>query len=100
MGLLSALGKITGIEKNIKWAMSKELIVDGPNFLGRFKIYISKIGKIAVIIPKSDMATIVSGFVVVSGVVLTAFQYPASELIIGAGIGYLFKTVADKVKPK
>ena len=52
------------------------------------------------IIPKSDMATIVSGFVVVSGVVLTALQYPASELIIGAGIGYLFKTVADKVKPK
>ena len=50
------------------------------------------------IIPKSDMATIVSGFVVVSGVVLTALSYPASELIIGAGIGYLFKTVADKVK--
>ena len=55
MGLLSALGKITGIEKNIKWAMSKELIVDGPNFLGQFKIYISKIGKVAVILPKSDM---------------------------------------------
>ena len=48
------------------------------------------------IIEKSDMATIVSGFVVVSGVVLGALSMPYSELIIGAGIGYLFKTVIKK----
>lgn len=50
------------------------------------------------LIPKADMATIVSGFVVVSGVVLTAFNMPASELIIGAGIGYLFKTVTQNLQ--
>jgi len=44
-------------------------------------------------IPKGDVATIVAGFAVISGIVLTALSYPASELIIGAGIGFLFKTV-------
>ena len=43
-------------------------------------------------IPKGDMATVIAGFIIVSGVVLTALQMPASEIMIGAGIGYLFKT--------
>ena len=47
-------------------------------------------------IPKGDMATVISGFIIVSGVVLIALQYPASELMIGAGIGYLFKTAIKK----
>lgn len=47
-------------------------------------------------IPKGDMATIIAGFVIVSGVILTALAYPASELMIGAGIGYLFKTAIKK----
>lgn len=45
-------------------------------------------------IPKGDTATVIAGFVIVSGVVLLALAMPASELIIGAGIGYLFKTVS------
>jgi len=44
-------------------------------------------------IPKGDTATVIAGFVIVSGVILTALELPASELMIGAGIGYLFKTV-------
>jgi len=41
-------------------------------------------------VPKGDAQTLVAVFVIVSGVVLTAIQVPASEIIIGAGIGYLF----------
>jgi len=44
-------------------------------------------------IPKDDTATIIAAFAVASGIVLTALQMPASELIIGAGIGFLFKTI-------
>jgi len=44
-------------------------------------------------IPKGDVATVVAAFAVVSGVILTAAELPFSELIIGAGIGFLFKTV-------
>ncbi len=44
-------------------------------------------------IPKGDTATVIAAFAVASGIVLTALQMPASELIIGAGIGFLFKTV-------
>jgi len=47
-------------------------------------------------VPKGDMATVIAGFIIVSGVVLTALQMPASELMIGAGIGYLFKTAIQK----
>ena len=43
-------------------------------------------------IPKGDTATVIAAFAVASGIVLTALQMPASELIIGAGIGFLFKT--------
>ena len=42
------------------------------------------------IIPKGDTATVVSAFIVITGVVLTAFSMPASEIIIGAGLGFLF----------
>ena len=45
-------------------------------------------------IPKGDMATVIAAFVIVSGVILTALAYPASEIMIGAGIGWLFKTVS------
>lgn len=41
-------------------------------------------------VPKGDAGTIVSSFVIIAGVVLTAMSLPASELIIGAGVGYLF----------
>jgi len=44
-------------------------------------------------VPRGDAATLVSAFIVVSGVILTALSMPASELIIGAGIGFLLKTV-------
>jgi len=44
-------------------------------------------------IPRGDTATLVSAFIVVSGIILTALSMPASELIIGAGIGFLLKTV-------
>jgi len=47
-------------------------------------------------IPKGDTSTIVAAFAVVSGIVLTAIQMPASEIIIGAGLGWLFKTGIDK----
>lgn len=47
-------------------------------------------------IPKGDMATVIAGFVIVSGVILTALQMPASEIMIGAGIGWLFKTAIKK----
>ena len=43
-------------------------------------------------IPRADMATIISAIIIVSGIALTALQLPASELMIGAGIGWLFKT--------
>ena len=49
-------------------------------------------------IPKGDTATVVAAFIVVSGVVLTAIQVPASEIMIGAGLGWLFKTVKDQIK--
>ena len=47
-------------------------------------------------IPKGDTATVVSAFIVVSGVVLTALQVPFSEILLGAGIGYLFKSVTTQ----
>lgn len=45
-------------------------------------------------IPKGDTATVVSAFVVVSGVILMAFEYPTSQIILGAGLGFLFRGVA------
>lgn len=39
-----------------------------------------------------------SAFAIVSGIVLHAMELPASEIIIGAGIGYLFKTGVNQVK--
>jgi len=47
-------------------------------------------------IPKGDTATVVSAFVVVSGVILMAFEYPTSQIILGAGLGFLFRGVAKK----
>jgi len=44
-------------------------------------------------IPKGDTATVISAFIIVSGIILTAANLPASELMIGAGIGFLLKTV-------
>ena len=43
-------------------------------------------------VPKADTATIVSAIIIVSGIALTALELPASEIMIGAGIGWLFKT--------
>jgi len=51
-------------------------------------------------IPKGDVADVVSGFVVVSGVILTAISMPASEIIIGAGLGYLFKSGISQLAGK
>ncbi len=47
-------------------------------------------------IPRGDTATVVAAFITISGVVLTALQMPASELMIGAGLGWLFKTGIEK----
>jgi len=47
-------------------------------------------------IPKGDTATITAAFIVISGVILTALQVPASEIMIGAGLGWLFKTAVKK----
>ena len=47
-------------------------------------------------IPKSDVSTIVAAFAVVSGIVLTASQMPASEVIIGAGLGWLFRSAVKQ----
>jgi len=49
-------------------------------------------------IPKGDTATVVSAFVVVSGVILMAFEYPTSQIILGAGLGFLFRGVAKPQK--
>ena len=43
-------------------------------------------------IPKGDTATVVSAFIVISGVVLAALAIPFSEFLIGAGVGFLFKS--------
>jgi len=47
-------------------------------------------------IPKGDTATVVAAFITVSGVVLTAIDMPASQIMIGAGLGWLFKTAIKK----
>jgi len=47
-------------------------------------------------IPKGDTATIVAAFITISGVVLTAIDMPASQIMIGAGLGWLFKTAVKK----
>ena len=44
-------------------------------------------------VPKGDTATVVSAFVVVSGVIGIFAGLPTSELITGAGIGFLFKSI-------
>ena len=44
-------------------------------------------------IPKGDTATAISAFIIVAGVVGMALQFPTSEFITGAGVGFLFKTV-------
>lgn len=50
---------------------------------------------------KTNTATVVAAFVVISGVVLTAIESPVSELMIGAGVGYLFgKLVESKINPQ
>ena len=48
------------------------------------------------LIPKGDTATIISAFVVVAGVVGMALEFPTSEIILGAAIGFLFKGVVQK----
>lgn len=42
------------------------------------------------IISKTTIANIVSGFVVVAGVIMTIYQIELSELLIGSALGYLF----------
>jgi len=51
-------------------------------------------------IPKGDVADVVSAFAVISGVILTAMSMPASEIIIGAGLGYLFKSGISQLAGK
>ena len=40
-------------------------------------------------IPKGDTATVISGFLIVSGVILAALQVPYNEGLIFAGVGFL-----------
>lgn len=46
------------------------------------------------LIPKGDTATVISAFVVIAGVIGIAFEYPTSEIILGAGLGFLFRGIA------
>jgi len=52
--------------------------------------------KTSALISKTDMATIVSGFIVVSGVVLKALGLVTDDIIIGGGLGFLFGVTARK----
>ena len=42
------------------------------------------------VISRATIANVVSGFVVVAGVIMTIYQIELSELLIGSALGYLF----------
>lgn len=54
MGLLKLLGKLTGIEGKVEWSRAKKIEVVGPDFLGRYYIYVDPEFNVAIFLPKSD----------------------------------------------
>jgi len=54
MGLLRFLGKLTNIEDKVKWSQSKKIEVEGPDFLGRYFIYVDPNFNVAIFLPKAD----------------------------------------------
>ena len=54
MGLRRFLGKLTGIEDKVKWSQSKKIAVVGPDFLGKYIVYVDPNFNVAFFFPKSD----------------------------------------------
>ncbi|MBT3679896.1 MAG: hypothetical protein HOF36_01395 [Candidatus Marinimicrobia bacterium] len=55
MGFLKAFAKLSGIEDNVMWSQSKELVVDGPHFFGLHYLYIDSEFHIVQFLPKLDL---------------------------------------------
>ena len=53
-GLLRLLGIAIGIEGKVKWSRAKKIEVVGPDFFGRYYIYVDHQFNVAIFLPKSD----------------------------------------------
>lgn len=54
MGLLGVFSKIAGTGDKAKWSQSKKIAVAGPDFFGKYFIYVDPNFNVAIFLPKSD----------------------------------------------
>jgi len=56
MGIIRLLSKLTGVEKKVKWSQCKRIKVDGPDFWGRYEVFVDSALDVAFFLPKSDFS--------------------------------------------
>ena len=79
MGIIRLLSKLTGVEKKVKWSQCKRIQVDGPDFWGRYEVFVDRALDVAIFLPKNDFSVHI-----VAGNIIEASRYlkydPSGEL--------------------
>lgn len=92
MGIIRLLSKLTGVEKKVRWSRSKRIDVDGPDFWGKYEVFVDDALDVAIFLPKRDFSVhILFGNVIGASCYL---KYDSSgellnqELILKGGIDW------------
>ncbi len=56
MWLVRLLGKLTGVDRKVKWSQNKRIKVDGPSFWGVYEVFVDSELDVAFVLPKSDFS--------------------------------------------
>jgi len=51
---MNLIGKLTGLEKKVKWSRAKHIIIDGPEFWGQYDVFVDQEFNVVFFMPKAD----------------------------------------------